>query len=155
MRKAWRTCRREDHFAPARGKALASPAGTRLNDHRMALRRARHRERPARLEELSRVVKAFHLARIGIAAGLLVDDDGAVVPAIPMPEHHLHEFVGSVVAQVMFEVLVGAHVERFAVVDGGYYVPGRATAAHQIKRGKPAGKIEGLEVGGRASGSQP
>ena len=120
----------------------------------MALRRARHGERTARLEELALVIEPLHLARVGVAAGLLVDDDGAVVPRVPMPEHDLHELVGPVVAQVVLQVLLAPHVERFAIVDRGHHVPGRAPVRHQIERGEAAGDVEGLEVGGRAGGGE-
>ncbi len=33
-----------------------------------------------------------------------------------MAKHHLHELVGAVVARVVLQVLVIAHVQRFAVV---------------------------------------
>ena len=66
------------------------------------------------------------------------------------PEHHLHELVGLVVAQVVGQVLLAAHVLGLAVVDGGHHVPGRAPVRHQVERGEAAGHVEGLEVGGRA-----
>ena len=122
--------RGEDHFAPSAGKALAAAAGAGLDDDGMALRRARHRERPARLEELPVVVEPLHLGRIGEAAALLVDDQRAVFPGIPVAEHDFHELVGAVVAQVVLEMRVLAHVEGFAVVDRGHHVPGR--------RGRPS-----------------
>ena len=107
----------EDHLAPSAGKALAAAGGAGLDDDGMALLRARHRERPARLEELSLVVEPLHLGRVGKAAALLVDDQRAVFPGVPVAEHDFHEFVGAVVAEIMLEMGVLAHVVRFAVVD--------------------------------------
>src|SRR5262249_22983688 len=107
----------KDHLAPASGKAPPAPAGAGLNDHRVALRRARDGERPARVEELAPMVEPLDLIWIGVAAGLLIDDDGALVPSIPVSEHDLHELIGPVVAQIVSQVLLPAHVERLAVVD--------------------------------------
>ena len=115
----------------------------------MALRRARHGERPARLEELALVVEPLHLRGIGIAAVLLVDDDRAVVPGVPVAEHDFHEFVGAVVAQVVLQMGVLAHVERLAVVDRGDDVPGRAAVRHQVERLEAPRDVERLEIGGR------
>ena len=60
---------------------------------------------PRDLKNCALVVEPFHLGRIGEAAALLVDDERAVFPGIPVAEHHFHEFVGAVVAQVMLEML--------------------------------------------------
>ena len=121
-------CRGEDDLTPSAGKTLAAAAGAGLDDDGMALRRARHRERPARLEEFSVVIEPLHLGRIGEPPALLVDDQRAVFPGIPVAEHDLHEFVGAVVAQVVLEMLLAPHVVRFAVVDRGHHVPGGAAA---------------------------
>ena len=72
-----------------------------------------------------------------------------------MPEHDLHEFVGAVVAQVVIEHLVAAHVPRFAVVERGDDVPGRAPVSHQIKRGEHARHMERLVIGGRIGRAKP
>ena len=116
----------------------------------MALRRARHGEGPARFEKLSLMIQPLHLGRIGEATALLVDNQRTVFPGIPVAKHDFHEFVGTVVAQIMLEMFVPAHVERFAVVHGGDDIPGGAAACHQIERGEAAGDIERLEIGRRA-----
>jgi hypothetical protein len=71
-----------------------------------------------------------------------------------MAEHDLHEFVGPVIAQIVFEVPVASHVERFAVVDGRHHVPGRASVRHQVERGEPTRHVEGLVVRRRARRSE-
>src|SRR3546814_9692124 len=71
------------------------------DDDRVALRRARHGERAAGLEEAALVVEAVHLVGMGEQAAFLVLNDGAVLPGVPVPEHDLHELVGHVVAQVV------------------------------------------------------
>ena len=91
----------------------------------MALRRARHGEGSARAEPLALVIEAVDLRGIGEAVVLLVDDQRVVVPGAPVPDHHLHELVGAVVAQVVLEVLVAAEVERLGVVERGHHVPGQ------------------------------
>jgi hypothetical protein len=57
------------------------------------------------------------LGRIGKAAAFLVDQERAVFPGIPVAENDLHEFVGAVVPQVMFEMRVLSHIVRLAVID--------------------------------------
>ncbi len=115
----------------------------------MALRRARHRERPARAEVAALVIEAMHFLRLGKQARRLVLDDGVVLPGIPMAEHDLHEFVGAVVAQIVADHLVAAHVLRLAVIERGDDVPGRAATRHQIERGEHARDVERLVVARR------
>src|SRR5262249_59463985 len=50
----------EDHLTPARAKKLAAAARSGLDDHRMALRRARHREWPAGAEIPAGIIEAMH-----------------------------------------------------------------------------------------------
>ena len=71
-----------------------------------------------------------------------------------MAEHHFHEFVGAVVAEIMIEMRVLPHVVRFAVVDRGDHVPGGAAAGHQIEGGEAARHIERFVIGGRAGRRQ-
>ncbi len=115
----------------------------------MSLLRARHREGPARFEELAFVIEALDLGRIGKPAAVLVDQERSVFPGIPVAKHHLHEFVCAVVTEIVVEMRVLSHVVGFAVVDGGNDVPGRAAAGHQIEGGETAGDVERLVIGGR------
>ena len=120
----------------------------------MALRRARHGERPARAEPSSLVIQPPHLVGMREQPGLLVDDDRVVVPRVPVAEHDLHELVGAVVACVVLQMLVMPHVERFAVIHRGDDVPCRAAARHQVERGEHTGHVERFEIGGRTGGAE-
>ena len=55
-----------------------------------------------------------------------------------MAEHDLHEFVGAVVAQIMLEMGLFAHIERFAVIDGSDDIPCGAAACHEVEGGEAA-----------------
>ena len=95
------------------------------------------------------------MLRVGEQAGRLVLDDGVVLPGVPMAEHDLHELVGAVVAQVVRDHLVAAHVLGLAVVERGDDVPGGAPLGHQVERGEHAGDVERLVVAGRIGGAEP
>src|SRR5262249_23976721 len=113
----------EDKFAPLRSEALAAAALARLDDYRTALRGPRHGERPARAEKTPVVVEAMHLLRMSEQAGRLVLRNRVDLPAIPMPEHHLHEFVGPIIAQVVLDHLLAAHVLSLALVQRAPHLP--------------------------------
>jgi hypothetical protein len=71
-----------------------------------------------------------------------------------MAKHDFQEFVGAVVAVIMLEMGILAHVVGFAVIERGDDVPGRAAARHQVQRRKAARDIERLVVSGRGSRTQ-
>ena len=96
----------------------------------------------------------MHLLRIGEQARRLVLDDGVILPGVPVAEHDFHEFVGAVVAQIVADHLVAAHVLRLAVVERSDDVPGGAALRHQIERGEQARDVERLVVAGRISGAE-
>src|SRR5262245_53844153 len=123
----------EDQLAPLRPEALASAALAGLDDDGVALQRARHGERPARAIETALVVETMNLFGDGEESGRLVLNDGVLFPAVPMAEYDLHEFVGAVVAQVVLDHLLAAHILGFAVVERGDDVPGRAALRPQIE----------------------
>ena len=93
--------------------------------------------------------------RFAEASALLVDEQRAVFPGIPVAEHDFHELVGAVIAQVMFEVLIASHVVRFAVVHGGDHIPGGTAVGHQIEGGEAARHVERLVIGGRTGRGEP
>ena len=136
----------ENHLAPFGREALSASALAGLNDQRMALRRARNGERPARFEALPLVIEPVHLRGIREAAACFVDDQRIVRPGVPMAEHDLHELVGLVVALVMLDDVVAPHVARLDVVEGGDDVPCAAAVAHEIERGEHARDVEGLVI---------
>ncbi len=120
----------------------------------MALRRARHRERPARAEVAAFVIEAMNLVRFGKKSASLVLDDGVVLPGVPMAEHDLHELVGAVVAQIVGDRLVAAHVLRFAVVERRHHIPGGAAPRHQIEGGEHARHMKRLVIAGGIGGAE-
>jgi hypothetical protein len=89
-----------------------------------------------------------HLLRASEQTARLVLDDRVVLPAVPLPEHHLHELVGPIVAQVVLDHLLVAHVLSLAIVERGDDVPGRAAPSHQVERGEQACHMERLVVAG-------
>ena len=72
-----------------------------------------------------------------------------------MAEHHFHEFVGAVVAEIMLEMGVLAHVERLAVVERGDDVPRRAPTRHQVEGLEAPRDVERLEIGGGGGSAEP
>src|SRR5262249_51848636 len=124
----------EDHLAPLRAEALAATALAGLDDDRMPLRGARYREWTARAEVTAIVVEAVNLLGDCEQTRRLVLDDGALFPGIPVTEHDLHELVGAVVAQVVLDHLIAAHVLRFPVVERGDDVPRSTSLGHEIER---------------------
>src|SRR5262249_23737583 len=139
----------EDELAPLRSEALAAAALARLDDYRTALRRPRHGERPARAEKTPMVVEAMHLLRMGEQAARLILRNRVDLPGIPMAEHYLHEFVGSIIAQVVLDHLFAAHVLSLAVVERGDDVPSGAAVRHQIECGEQARHMERLVIARR------
>ena len=100
----------EYQLGPARGEATAAAALARLDEHRMALRRTRHGERSARAEVFADMIQPPHLVGMREQAGLLVEHDRVVVPGIPVADYDFQEFVGAVVALVVFAMRCMAHV---------------------------------------------
>ena len=97
----------------------------------------------------------MHLGRIGEAVVRLVQDQRVVFPGVPVPEHHLHEFVRPVVAGVVPHMLVAAEIGRFRAVERGHDVPRSTALQHQIHRREQAGDVERLVIGGGVGHSEP
>src|SRR5262245_15107183 len=72
-----------------------------LHDHRMALWHARDIERTAHLEEPALVIQHMHPRFVEIAASRLVEQKGAIVPAVPQSLDHLDELGGTGVTRVV------------------------------------------------------
>ena len=79
----------------------------------MPLRRAADIERPAHREMAALVVQDVQFRGVVIAAGRFVEHEGAVVPAIPQPEHHFEAFLGPVVARRVVEMPFAVEILRF------------------------------------------
>ncbi len=121
----------------------------------MALRAARDRERAAGLDPAALVIGVVHLRGIGEDAGLLVEDEGVVVPAVPEREAGLEHLVGPVVAQLARRQLVEARVARLQIGGRGHHVPGHAALAHHVERGEPPRQVIGRVEAGGERGPQP
>jgi hypothetical protein len=148
-------CRGEDHLGPARGEVATAVGSAGLHDHGMALRAARHGERPARLDPFAGVVDIVDLRRIGKDAALLVDDQRIGLPALPQPEAGLHDLVGAVVAQIARRQLVTAEVARLKVADRRDDVPRHAAPAQHVERAQRAGDLVRVVEGRRHRGAEP
>src|SRR5260370_41048250 len=121
----------------------------------MALRAARDVDRPLDLEEPALVVERAHLARVDVATARPVGDDRIVVPAIPQPSDDIDELVGDLVAQLVLHVPLAAEIERGPGLGAGHHVPGGATGADMVDRGKRAGDMVGLAKTGRDRRAKP
>src|SRR5207302_322810 len=136
----------EDQLAPACSEALAAAALAGLDDNGVALRRAWYGEWSSRAKKTALVIEAMDFLRSGKQARRFVPDNGLVLPRIPMAEHDLHEFVGPVVAKVVLDDLLAAHILGFSVIEGCNDIPCRAPLGHQIERGEKARHVEWLVV---------
>ena len=92
---------REQHLGGPRRKRAAGLRLAGLHDHRLALRRARHHQRPAHLEVLALVMEHVQLFRVEEQTRLLVQDEGVVLEGVPQALRHLDELGGALVAVVM------------------------------------------------------
>ena len=144
----------EDDLGPPGGEVPPAPGRAGLEQHRPALRRPRHRQRPAHLEPLAVVVELVDLVRVGEDAVGPVEDQRVVLPRVPQPGGGLEELVGPVVAGVVGQHLVDAEVLRLAVVHRGHHVPGRPAAGEVVEGGEGPGHVERGVVGGRVGGTQ-
>ena len=116
LRLLERLLRGEDRLGVAGGELLAVLRGPGLHQQRVALRRARHVQRPGDLEVLARVVGGVDQSLVAPEPGLLVAQDRRVVPAVPELLGDLEELRGprvprGVVGEVV-EVEVARGVER-------------------------------------------
>ena len=119
----------------------------------MSLRRTRHGEGTPRGQEFSAIFHAVHFVGMGEQAGVLVHDQRIVLPAVPAAVDDFHELVGAVVAQVVREMHLAAHVLRLAVVDRSHYVPCGATAQHVVHRLEAPRHVERFVVGRGCGGT--
>ena len=77
------------HSASTTSALAAAPDAHRpcrhvaMQDHRLALHRTRHVERPAHGEEPAGMLDRMHVSGIGESAARLVDDEAAILPAVP------------------------------------------------------------------------
>ena len=145
---------REDHLRRARRQLLAGLGRSRLHLDRVALGRACHVQGSADLEVGALVLQDVELVWIEVAPGLLVAEEGVVVPAVPEARDHVDELLGLLVAARVFQVLVLPEVRGFRGVGGGHQVPSRAATREVVQGGEVAGQVVGLVVGGGHGGHQ-
>ena len=94
------------------------------------------------------------LGRIEEKARRLVHHEGIVVPAVPQPQHHLHELGGAPVAFVMGDMGGVAEVQRFGRRRRRDQIPSGATVAELVERGEYAGDMKRIKVGRRRGRDQ-
>ena len=147
---------RGEHRLGVPGGELAAVLGRAgLDQQRPPLRRARDVERPADAEVLAGEVDRVDPGRVRVAAGGLVTDLRAVLPAVPQRHGHVDELGRALVALPVAGDLVEAEVLRGRLGGGGDDVPARPAAADVIERGEPAGQVERVVVGRGRGGDQP
>ena len=147
----------EYRFRPPLREPHAAIRRTRLDDHRMALRRTGHRECPPRRQEFAAVLHAMHLFGMREQAGLLVHNKRIILPGIPAAEHDFHEFVRTIVTQVVRKMDLAPHVLGFAIIDRGHHVPRCPAAQHVVHGLEPARHVERFVIrgGGGCTDTKP
>jgi hypothetical protein len=94
------------------------------------------------------MVDIAHLGRISELAGCLVEHQRIVIPAVPKFAHRLQEFIGAVVARVMFQMLVKAEVARLGMIQRGHHVPGDTSGGQLIQCREQPRDVKGRVIGG-------
>src|SRR3546814_4799863 len=92
----------EDHLSCAGGEIAPVFRSARLDNHRIALRRAGDVERTRDLEIFAFVIGLMNLRRIDYDAGFLVADEGVVLVAVPQLLHQIDEFECALIAGRVF-----------------------------------------------------
>ena len=100
--------RAEHDVGRFRRQLAAVVRGTGLHDDRLALRRARDRERSLHLEELALVIEHVPPVRVVEAAVVLVEHEGIVVPAVPQATHDVDELARAPIALVLRQMILAA-----------------------------------------------
>ncbi len=90
----------------------------------------------------------MHLVGMRKQAGLLVDNKRIVLPAVPAAEHDLHEFVRTIVTQVVRKMDLAPHVLGFAIIDRRHHIPCSPAAQHVVHGLEPARHVERFVVRG-------
>ena len=145
----------EDGVGRRRGELAPAVAVAGLQDHRVALRAARHGEVAADVELLAVVLERPGRTRAHELPGRRVGDDlvlGPRVPQLPGGADELagpHVAVGVVEEAAAPEVLAGERVRRRDDV------PRRPPARQVVERGQLAGQLVGLVVRGVERAGQP
>jgi hypothetical protein len=70
----------------------------------MTVHRALDVKRPAHLEVAPFVIERAHLGRIAVVAGVLVLEDGPLIPRIPQAWHDIEDLTGNLIALTVLVV---------------------------------------------------
>ena len=139
----------EHDLRRARSQLQSGVGRAGLDDHRLALRRARDVERAVDLEELAFVMDGMLGLGLEVEAAAAVAHEGVVVPRIPQLVHHVDELAGLLVALGVGRQHGMAEVARGVVVGRGDDVPGRASGGDVVERGELARHVVGFGEAGR------
>ena len=107
----------KDQIRPLRGEILTAAGLTGLDQHRVTLWGSGDAERAARVEKSALVIKPVHLIRVGETIAFLIKDQRVVFPRVPMTHDDVHEFIGAIVTEVMFQMFFAAEIQRLATVE--------------------------------------
>ena len=114
----------------------------------MVLGAGHHVEGAAHLEVAPLVVQVVHLARVGEAPVLPVQDDGVALHAGPEAAADVDELVRDLVALGVADEIVEAVVGGVGPARGGDQIDGHAAAGDMVQGGHVAGHVVGVHVGG-------
>jgi hypothetical protein len=100
------------------------------------------------------VIEHVTFLRLEETAALLVAHEGVVFPAVPQADDDLRELTRPFVAFGVCEMRIAVEIERFRLARRGDEVPAGPPAADVVERGKLAGDVKRLVVGGRGGGDE-
>ena len=104
---------------------------------------------PGTVKCLPSMPDLVHLRRVGVDAALPIPHDGVVLPrALPELVEHLEVLVGVVVALVVLELVVLAHVARGGGEVAGHDVPADPALGEVVERRHATGERVRVLVGG-------
>ncbi|MPM91555.1 hypothetical protein SDC9_138686 [bioreactor metagenome] len=120
--------RHEDDLGGACGQIAPILGCSRLHDHRPALRRARHVQRPAHLEVAALVVDGVQLVGVEIDAAVGIAHEGVLLPTVPQALDYVMELGRATIAVCVAELGRAIEVLRLGRGGRGDEVPARAAA---------------------------
>ncbi len=140
---------REDDLGVRGGEVAPGGRVSRLHDHRIALRAARHRARRGHLELLAAMQHAAHPIGVDEPAVLRIGDDRVGLPGVPERLREGDELLGSRVALLVGQVAAASEVAAVEGIRRGDDVPADAPAREVVDRGELTRELVGLVEGAR------
>ena len=128
---------RQLHVGVVPGERQSAARPARRNDGRLAVGERHGVQRAVEAVVLAAVAGGIQSRSVGVDAGLLVDDEGALSPAAPEIPDAAEPLLGPVVRRVMSELRRGREVSCAARV--GHDVQAQAVAAEVLQRRELAG----------------